>query len=116
MLGQEEKKSSYAPVVPKEEFSATMSRMKAEKPVVMKRQKDLLQERYDLRNDPAPNVTMARGKPVQRGVRVKLPPGTTWEKLAAMTPEEIRAGDLFPQGFLPLPHPNHPEGGKGKRR
>jgi cytochrome c peroxidase len=111
VLGQEEKKSSYAPVVPKEKFSATMSRMKTEKPTVMKRQMDLLQERYDLRNDPAPNVTMARDKPVQRGIRVKLAPGTSWEKLAAMTPEEIRGGDLFPQGFLPLPHPNHPEGG-----
>jgi cytochrome c peroxidase len=111
VLGQEEKKSSYLPVVPKEEFSATMSRMKTEKPAVMKRQMDLLQERYDLRNDPAPNVTMTRGKPVQRGIRVKLAPGTSWEKLAAMTPEEIRGGDLFPSGFLPLPHPNHPEGG-----
>src|ERR1039457_6135549 len=111
VLGQEEKQSSYLPVVPKEEFSATMARMKTEKPAVMKRQMDLLQERYDLRNDPAPGVTMARGKPVQRGIRVKLAPGTSWEKLAAMTPEEIRGGDLFPQGFLPLPHPNHPEGG-----
>ncbi|MDD5323394.1 MAG: hypothetical protein PHD43_22840, partial [Methylococcales bacterium] len=109
--GQEEKKSSYAPVVPKEEFSATMSRMKAEKATVMKRQKALLQERYDLRNDPVPNVTMTRGKPVQQGIRAKLASGTSWEKLAAMTPEEIRDGDLFPQGFLPLPHPNHPEGG-----
>ena len=111
VLGQEEKKSSYLPVVPKEEFSATMARMKTEKPTVMKRQMDLLQERYDLRNDPVPGGTMTRGKPVQRGIRVKLAPGTNWEKLAAMTPEEIRGGDLFPPGFLPLPHPNHPEGG-----
>jgi cytochrome c peroxidase len=28
-----------------------------------------------------------------------------------MSPEEIREKDLWPQGFLPLPHPNHPEGG-----
>lgn len=111
LLGQDTKKSSYAPVVPKEDFAATMSRMKTEKPTVMKRQKDLLQDRYDLQNDPMPNLTMARSKPVQRGIRVKLTPGTSWEKLAALTPEEIRAGDLFPQGFLPLPHPNHPEGG-----
>jgi cytochrome c peroxidase len=111
VLGQEEKKSSYLPVVPKEEFSATMARMKTEKPTVMKRQMDLLQERYDLRNDPVPGGTMTRGKPVQRGIRVKLAPGMSWEKLAALTPEEIRGGDLFPQGFLPLPHPNHPEGG-----
>jgi cytochrome c peroxidase len=99
------------PVALNEDFSNTMSRMKMEKPAVMKRQMDLLQERYDLRNDPAPGVTMTSGKPVQQGVRVKLAPGTSWEKLNGMTPEEIRAGDFFPQGFLPLPHPNHPEGG-----
>lgn len=111
VLAQEERKSSYAPAVPKEALSVTMSRMKAEKASVMKRQAELLQQRYDLRNNPAPNATMARGKPVQSGVRVKLAPGTSWEKLGAMTPEEIRAADLFPPGFLPLPHPNHPEGG-----
>ena len=109
--GQEEKKSSYLPVASQEQFSNTMSRMKAEKPVVMKRQMNLLQERYDLRNDPAAGVTMTSGKPVQQGIRVKLAPGMNWEKLNAMTPEEIRAGDFFPQGFFPLPHPNHPEGG-----
>jgi cytochrome c peroxidase len=109
--GQAEKTSSYLPVVPKESFSAMMARMQAEKPAVMQRQMDLLQARYDLRNDPAPGVTMTRGKPVQQGIRVKLAPGTSWEQLAAMPPEEIRQGNLFPQGFLPLPHPNHPEGG-----
>jgi len=105
-------KSSYMPVVPKEQFSNTMSRLKMEKPAVMKRQMDLLQERYDLRNDAVPGVTMTGGKPVQQGVRVKLAPGMSWEKLDAMTPEEIRTGDFFPQGFLPLPHPNQMEGGQ----
>ena len=28
-----------------------------------------------------------------------------------MTPDEIRDKDLFPPGFMPLSHPNHPEGG-----
>jgi cytochrome c peroxidase len=111
MPGQEEKGSSYASVVPSEDFPAMMSRLITGKPAVMKRQMDLLQDRYDLRNDPAPGVTMTRGKPVQQGIRVKLVPGTSWEQLAAMTPEEIRDGDLFPPGFLPLPHPNQPEGG-----
>src|SRR5207247_68734 len=50
-------------------------------------------------------------KPVPVGPTAKLPGGMTWEKLAAMSPEEIRAKDLFPKGFLPLPHPNHPVGG-----
>jgi cytochrome c peroxidase len=105
------KGTSYLPVDPKEDFSAVMSRMKAAKPEIMKRQMDLLKERYDLANRPAKDVTMSRGKPVQEGIRVKLPQGMTWEKLQAMSPEEIREKDSFPAGFFPLPHPNHPEGG-----
>src|SRR4030095_13721764 len=77
----------------------------------MKRQLALLEERYDLSNKPASGVTMSRGKPVQVGVRVKLREGMTWEKLAQMSPEEIRDQGVFPAGFMPLPHPNHPEGG-----
>ena len=37
------------------------------------------------------------------GVRVKLPKGVSWEQLASMSPDDIRAKDLFPGGFLPLP-------------
>ena len=105
------KRSSYAPVDTKEEFAAVMARMKAAKAGVMKRHLDLLAERYDLSDRPASGVTMARGKAVQGGVRARLPQGMTWDKLSAMSPEEIRNGDAFPRGFLPLPHPNHPEGG-----
>jgi cytochrome c peroxidase len=54
---------------------------------------------------------MDRAKPVQEGVRVKLPDGVTWDDLARMTPENIREKAIFPKGFLPLPHANHPEGG-----
>jgi cytochrome c peroxidase len=92
-------------------FATLMARMKAAKAEVMQRQQALLNERYDLSNRPAAGITMSRGKPVQEGVRAKLPPGVTWERLAAMTPEEIRDKGVFPKGFLPLPHPNHPEGG-----
>ncbi len=105
------KKSSYMPVDIEEDFTSIMSRLKAEKPSVMKRQMDLLNERYDLSNRPAKGVTMSRGKPVQEGVRARLPEGVTWENLAAMSPEEIREKNLFPKGFLPLPHPKHSEGG-----
>lgn len=108
---KEAKKSSYSPVVIAEPFEETMDKMKAAKPEVMKRQMALLEERYDLSNKAAPGVTMSRGKAVQEGVRVKLPPGMTWEKLASMSPEEIREKGLWPKGFLPLPHPNHAEGG-----
>jgi cytochrome c peroxidase len=104
--------SSYAPVVIREDFATILSRMKAAKGDVMKRQTDLLNERYDLANRPAADGTkMSRGKPVQEGVRVKLPPGVTWVQLAAMNPDEVRDKGLIPKGFLPLPHPNHAEGG-----
>ena len=105
------KPSSYSPVVITEDFASTMARMKAEKAGIMKRQMDLLNERYDLGNRPAQGVAMSRGKAMQEGVRIKLRKGMTWEKLAAMTPEEIREKDLLPSGFFPLPFPNHPEGG-----
>ncbi|UCF42507.1 MAG: cytochrome B6 [Planctomycetota bacterium] len=105
------KSSSYAPVVITEDFQSVMKRMTAAKPEIMKRQMDLLHERYDLSDNPARGVTMSRGKPVQQGVRAKLPHGMTWQKLAEMTPDEIRTRGLFPKGFMPLPHPNHREGG-----
>jgi cytochrome c peroxidase len=105
------KGTSYATVDSKEEFAAVMARMKAAKAGVMKRHLDLLAERYDLADHPASGVAMARGKAVQEGVRARLSAGMTWDKLGAMSPEEIRNGDAFPRGFLPLPHPNHPEGG-----
>ena len=73
----------------------------ADKPQVMKRQADL----------PAPAlrpvgsadrraVMMSGGrKPVQDGVRVRLPADTTWDGLAAMSPGEIRA--RAPAGRIP---------------
>jgi cytochrome c peroxidase len=103
--------SSYTPVVPKETFDATMKRMSAAKDGVNKRHQNLLNERYDLSDRPVQGVTMAKGKPIQGGVRAKLPSGVTWERLGQMTPDQIRGQDAFPAGFLPLPHPNHPEGG-----
>src|SRR6266403_1704888 len=105
------KGSSYLPVAIGENFTAIMARMKAAKPDIEKRQTTLLQERYDLSDRPAKGITMSKGKAIQEGVRVKLPAGVTWDALAAMQADEIRDKNIFPAGFLPLPHPNHPEGG-----
>jgi hypothetical protein len=66
-----EKTSSYLPVDIKENFATILGRMKAAKAEVMKRQIDLLNERYDLSDDPAQGVTMSPGKSIQEGVRVK---------------------------------------------
>ena len=104
-------KTSYAPVAGTEAFKAVVERMRAAKPKIAERHKALLEERYDLANRPAEAVTMAGGKSVQAGVRVKLPAGTTWESLAGMSPSEVRRKNLWPAGFYPLPHPNHDEGG-----
>jgi cytochrome c peroxidase len=111
--GQDQKPqpSSYLPVNIKEDFATIMSRMAGAKAAIMDRQRSLLQQRYDLGNRPAKGAAMTRGKPVQEGVRALLSPGMTWEKLAAIPSNQVRDQGLFPLGFLPLPHPNHPEGG-----
>lgn len=103
--------SSYAPVDIHEAFAAIMSRMSAAKPAIMKRHMALLEERYDLGNKPATGVTMSRSKALQQGVRVKLASGISWDALAKLPPDQIKSRDIFPAGFLPLPHPNHAEGG-----
>ncbi|MEW5821326.1 MAG: cytochrome B6 [Cyanobacteriota bacterium] len=107
---QDEQPNSYAPVIVKEAFEKIMSRMKGEKPDIEQRHTKLLKERYNLENKPS-KTTMFKGKPIQEGVRVKLPPNVTWDSLAKMTPEEIKEKVVFPSGFMPLPHPNHNEGG-----
>ena len=104
-------KSSYMQVEIDEPFSAIFARLSAQKPDVTREHMAILNERYDLSNRPAAGVTMDRTKPVQEGVRVKLPAGKTWEALANMSPEQIRDQTLFPKGFYPLPHPKHQEGG-----
>jgi len=104
-------KNSYLPVDDKESFATVHGRMAAAKAGIMKRQMDLLEERYDLSDHPASGVVMDRTKPVQEGVRVKLSRGVTWAELSEETPDQIRDKGGFPQGFLPLPHANHPEGG-----
>jgi cytochrome c peroxidase len=109
---EEKPANSYAPVVATQTFEQTVEKMTAAKPEIEKRHAALLQERYDLGDKAAKGVTMFRGKPVQEGVRVRLPEGVaSFEELSKMTPEEIREKGLWPKGFLPLPFPNHPEGG-----
>jgi cytochrome c peroxidase len=93
------------------EFRKVVADMTAAKPEIKRKHDALLAERYDLSDAPAEGVTMSKGKLVQGGVRVKLPRGQTWDRLSQMSPAEVREQGLWPAGFLPLPHPNHPEGG-----
>jgi len=100
------------PIVAEESFKTVMERDQREKPGVMRRQQSLLESRYDLANRPAKLMMSGGRRALQQGIRVKLPAGMTWEKLAAMSPDEIREKGLFPLGFLPLPHVKHAVGGQ----
>lgn len=103
---------TYLPVVSAESFEATRKADVDAEPEIMQRQRALLERRYDLSDRPS-DVMMSGGrKPVQQGVRVKLPEGVTWEQLAQTSPAEIRANGTFPEGFLPLPHAKHETGGQ----
>jgi cytochrome c peroxidase len=108
-------KTSYDQVSPVLLGQQSFENMKASdlagKGAIEARQKKLLEERYDLTPHPSADVKMTRGKPVSVGPVVKLAKGETWEKLADMSPDEIKKDGLFPQGFLPLPHPHHEVGG-----
>ncbi len=103
--------SSYAPVANISDFKTTKEKMEKARPAIMARQMKLLEQRYVLDERTQKGLTMSGGKPQQVGVRVRLPKGVDWQDLSAMSPAEIRDKGLFPAGFLPLPHPNHAEGG-----
>jgi len=109
-FAQAQQPNVFAAVDDRESFDQTRSRMEGNKDAVLRRHGQLLEQRYDLA-DRAGSVTMSGGKPVQTGVRVRLPQGITWAQLAELTPAQIRDRNILPLGFLPLPHPNHAEGG-----
>lgn len=104
--------ATYRPL-PTLPLSAVKANEEAEKPQVMQRQVDVLAQRYDLSDRPMPGVMMSGGrKPVQGGVRVRLPKNVTWDGLARMSPGEIKAKGLLPAGFRPLPHVTQAIGGQ----
>lgn len=93
------------------DFAAFMAKLVAAKPAIMARQQQLLAQRYDLSNKKSAVCKSSKGNFVQAGVRAKLLAGLTWQSLAQRSPQEIKSLDLLPAGFMPLPHPNHPDGG-----
>ncbi|HUQ12622.1 MAG TPA: hypothetical protein VM146_20110 [Steroidobacteraceae bacterium] len=104
--------ATYRPL-PTAPLDAVIKSDQGAKPQVLQRQKTLLAQRYDLSDRPVPGVKMSGGrKNVQGGVRVKLPSGVTWDQLADMTPDEIKQKNLFPAGFLRLPHVKQSAGGQ----
>ena len=82
----------------------------AMKPKVMATQKKLLEGRYNLEPKLDPRAKMSRGKPLPVGPTAQLGEGMDWDKLARMTPEQIREAGTFP--YPPLPHPKQSPGGQ----
>lgn len=110
--GQEELEGGSYMQVTDEEFESILERDREAREDVMERQQALLERRYDLSDQPSDAMMSAGRKPVQEGVRVRLPDGVdSWQELSDMSPEEIREQDLFPRGFMPLPHAKHQTGG-----
>jgi cytochrome c peroxidase len=108
--------SSYDQIAPalvgQDTFEAMRERDMAGKKKIMDRQMRLLKARYDLAKKVSKTVTMSRGKPIPVGPATRLPKGVdSWEELAKMTPAEVKDKEMFPAGFLPLPHPHHEAGG-----
>ena len=95
---------------PMQTFDEIMKADVADKPGVTAAQRQLLEHRYDLTVKLDPDARMSRGKPLPVGPTARLASNVTWEQLAAMTPEQIRARGLFP--YPSLPHPKHVAGGQ----
>src|SRR5215467_10758187 len=89
-----------------------MKKDMAEKSDVMKRQRMLLSERYDLNCRSEKAVVMTKRKLHPIGPAMKLPSGTSWEQLAQWRPEEIKSKGMFPAGFDRLPHVKQAVGGQ----
>ena len=86
-----------------------MKALAAAKAGVMDAQRRLLESRYNLQPQLDHSAKMSRGKPLAVGPTAKLAQGMTWDRLAALRPEEIRQRELFP--YVALPHPLQTNGG-----
>jgi cytochrome c peroxidase len=82
----------------------------AAKSDVMAKQQKLLESRYNLTPKLDPEAKMSRGKPLAVGPTARLRDGVDWDKLAQMSPAEIKGQDAFP--YKPLPHPKQATGGQ----
>jgi cytochrome c peroxidase len=87
-----------------------MKQLMANRPTVMRAQRQLLESRYNLAPKLDPEAKMSRGKPLAVGPTARLKDGINWTQLSQMTPEEIRQADVFP--YPALPHPLQTNGGQ----
>ena len=90
-------------ILGRESFATMMAKDKAAKAAVIARQMALLKERYDLTRRVDEKCLMTRGKPIPVGPAARLPEGMTWEKLAALAPDDIRNKGCSPRASCPCP-------------
>ena len=102
---------TYRKTVPDVDFDTSKARDEKNKPRVAQRQRELLEQRYDLADRPSGQQMGGGRRAIQEGVRVRLPAALSWEQLGQMTPAEVLKQNAFPQGFRPLPHVKHETGG-----
>ncbi|MCC6493878.1 MAG: cytochrome B6 [Pirellulales bacterium] len=95
---------------PGQAFEEIMKADVEAKPGVMQLQQQLLESRYDLKPRLDREAKMARGKPIAVGPTARLRNGLTWERLADLSPAEIKQAGAFP--YPSLPHPKHSTGGQ----
>ena len=97
---------------PQKSFEQVMKKDMADKSGVMKQQRQLLHDRYDLSCKTADGMTMTNGKPQPIGPAVKLSSGVTWDQLGKMAAHDIKKKQAFPPGFDRLPHVKQAVGGQ----
>ncbi|MFA6290560.1 MAG: hypothetical protein WC637_02195 [Victivallales bacterium] len=99
--------SSYGPINQDVTFDQIKAARMAVKSAIAKKHNEMLNSRYDLSKKTSP-VAMSGGKQIPAGITAKLQ-GVTWDELDKMTPEQIKAKNVFP--YKPLPFADHNEGG-----
>ncbi|HMJ60475.1 MAG TPA: hypothetical protein VK493_01890 [Bryobacteraceae bacterium] len=99
--------NSHRPMADPDEI---VRRLSADKARIMEAQRQLLERRYNLQPQLDTEAKMSRGKPLPVGPTARLAQGMTWDRLASLSPEEIREQDAFP--YPSLPHPLQTNGGQ----
>ncbi len=86
--------------------------MTAAKPAVEAAHQKLLAERYDLSGQTFRHrEDVARQASADRRAREAEAKVSRGNRSLLLRPIRWKQRDVYPAGFLPLPHPNHPEGG-----
>ena len=92
-----------SPVLPMR-FDQWLTFHRKQKPKLMEDVRKYMENRFDFSRTAVPDAYMSGGKSIMQGPVARLPPeASTFEKLAAIPPTEIRERDLFP--YEPLAHP-----------